>query len=130
MMPGLVFLSECPDGLEMLNLGDELAVELAQIDLNQPSLPMIAHDMICDMLNHSIAESTEGQKYIAIENISILFEPQLSLDVEALFKSYSRTSVLIIIAKPAIADNCYFPFEGCQSFKVDLTGIPYCVLQR
>ena len=128
--PGLVFLSECPDGLEVLNLGGELVAELSQTDLNQSSLPMIANDMICNMLNHSIADSAEGKKYIAIDNIAILFEPQLSLDIEALFKSFSRSAVLIISTKPTIADKCYFPFEGCPSIKVDLTGIPYCVLQR
>lgn len=125
MMSGMVFLPERFDGLETLNLGAELAAELSQIDLNLPSLPMVANDMICDMLNHAIAVSSEGKKFIALENIAILFEPQLSLDVESLFKSYSRTSVLIIITKPTITNMCYFPFEGCQNIKVDLTGIPY-----
>lgn len=127
-MPRLVFLSEHIDGLDVLDLGCELAFGLSQIDIKQTMLPMITNDMICNMLNHSIAVSSEGNKYIAIENIAILFEPQLCLDVEALFKSFSRSAVLIIITKPAIKNKYYFPFEGCHSIKVDLTGIPYCVI--
>jgi len=130
MMPGLVFLSERPDDLNALNLGHELAAELAQIDLHNSSLPMIANDIVCNMLNHSISNSVEGIKYVAIENSAILFEPQLSLNIEALFKSYSRATVLIIVTKATVAEKCYYPFEGCQDIKVDLTDIPYCVLQR
>lgn len=127
---GLIFSPDHLESMDVLNLGYQLASELSHIDLNQPSLPMIADDIICGILNNNIKISSDGAKYIAVENIGILFEEQLCLNVAALFKSYSRSVFLIIISSPTIIDHYYYPFKGNHNIKVNLSEVPYYILHR
>lgn len=129
-IPGLYFSPVRIDGIEPINIGNQLATELSHLDLNQSTLPMIVNDIISGILNNNIETSIEGLKYIAIDNIGILFEDKLGLNVSALLKSFSRTAAFFIITHTKVSDNYFFPFDGCTNIKVDLTDIPYFVLHR
>jgi hypothetical protein len=123
--PGLVFVHDRIDGCAVLNVGEVLAEELAQCDLKSATLPMVAYDVLKDILDDNIHVGESGEKYLVIENLSILFEQQLALDVESLFRSYSRSVLLVVVTEYPIVNGCFRPFGDSSDIKVDLDGICY-----
>jgi hypothetical protein len=86
---------------------------------------MVANDVLREILDERVVEQEGGVKYLVLENLSILFEPELALDVESLFRSYARSVVLAIVDEHPIMNGCYWPFGTDSDICVDLTGIRY-----
>lgn len=91
---------------------------------------MVAKDILCSILDANVRQSEEGVMYLAIKNISILFEEQLSLNVEMLFRSYSRVNLLFVVGTSNVKGHRFFPFDGCSEVFVDLSEMPYSVIYR
>lgn len=123
--PGLVFVHERVEGCAVLNVGEVLAEELVQCDLKSSALPMVAYDVLKEILDENVHVSDSGEKYLVIENLSILFEQQLALDVESLFRSYSRSVLLVVVTEYPIENGCFRPFGNSSDIKVVLDGIRY-----
>ena len=123
--PGLVFIHDRIDGCAVLNVGEVLAKELTQCDLKNSALPMVAYDVLKEILDENVQVNDGGEKYLVIENLSILFEQQLALDVESLFRSYSRSVLLVVVTEYPIVKGCFRPFGDSSDIKVDLDGIRY-----
>lgn len=123
--PGLVFVHGRIDGSAVLNVGEVLAEELVQCDLKSSALPMVAYDVLKEILDENVHVNDSGEKYLVIENLSILFEQQLALDVESLFRSYSRSVLLVVVTEYSIENGCFRPFGDNSDIKVVLDGIRY-----
>lgn len=122
---GLLFVRNSIEVFNIVNVGEVLSEELQQRDLKSSVLPMVANDVLREFLDKSIIEREDGVKFLVIENLSILFEPELALDVESLFRNYARSLVLTIIDDRPIVNDCYWPFGTDSKIHVDLTGIHY-----
>lgn len=123
--PGVLFVHNGIEGFDVVNVGEMLSEELQQCDLKSSVLPMVANDVLREILDDSVVVEKSGIKYLVLENLSILFEPELALDVEALFRSYARNIVLVIVDKHPIVNGCYWPFGTDSDISVDLSEIRY-----
>lgn len=124
-VPGVLFVHSGIEGCGVVNVGEVLSEELAQCDLKSCVLPMMANDLLREILDERVVEQEGGVKCLVLENLSILFEPELALDVESLFRSYARSVVLVIVDEHPIVNGCYWPFGTDSDIRVDLTGIRY-----
>ena len=124
-VPGVLLVHSGIEGCGVVNVGEVLSEELAQCDLKSSVLPMKANDLLREILDDSIIACEGDVKFLVLENLSILFEPELALDVESLFRSYARSVVLVIVDEHPIVNGCYWPFGTDSDIRVDLTGIRY-----
>ena len=67
-------------------------------------------------------------KYLALENIGILFEPELMLDLRSLIESSSINKCLFIKSDGVIENDCYYPFPATTNYKVNLKGLSFVVI--
>lgn len=68
--------------------------------------------------------------YIALENIGILFEPQLKLDVRHIVDSLSKNNTLFICDTGVVENDIFHFFDSSSGVKVNLSGISHITLQN
>ena len=61
--PGLVFVHERVEGCAVLNVGEVLAEELVQCDLKSSALPMVAYDVLKEILDENKKNAEDRYKY-------------------------------------------------------------------
>lgn len=92
----LVFVPKGVPCLHSVDVGYELASRLKG-KLTSPYISMIAEDELNSILKSSVHKDDIIGDYIALSNWSILFEPELKLNLLSLFDSYSKNLTLILI---------------------------------
>ena len=75
-------------GLEFINVGYELAKLLSKNSYNN-------EEAVCAILDKTFHNETIGN-YLALTNISIIFEPELKINVSDILDTYSKNQCLII----------------------------------
>ena len=83
-----------------------------------------AEDFLADILSSPQIDSSLG-KYIALENIGILFEPELGFNLKATLDNASTNKTIIICSEAQIKDNRLYFLQDGDNFSVDLTGLSY-----
>lgn len=121
---GLTFVHEDIEDATIVNLGSVLAEELSKIDLNISCLPMMAEEILCDILDKSIIES-DGKGILVVNNINILFEKQLALDVASILHRSSRNCLVVIQTDGEVRGNTFFPFGIRNDICIKLDNIPF-----
>lgn len=91
--------------IAVINIGRELACFLDDLD-DYRYLSMEVQDFIIRLLDKSkIKIDASGNPMVAIYNLGILFEPDLELDVDFLFRQFSKSTALIILWENQIEQN-------------------------
>ena len=120
----LVFCHEHIEDLIFTDVGKVMANALKDKNLRSQMVAYAAEDFLADILSSPQIDSSLG-KYIALENIGILFEPELGFNLKATLDNASTNKTIIICSEAQIKDNrLYFLQEG-DSLSVDLTGLSY-----
>ena len=123
----LVFCHEKIEDLKFDNIGKSLAEYLKNEDINSNTIAYNAEDFLIETLSNTNNDSTIGQ-YVAIDNIGILFEPDLGFNIKSIFDNTSRDKAFIICSDAQIKNNfLYFLQEGDITY-VDLNGLSYIEL--
>ena len=65
--------------------------------------------------------------YLAISNWSMLFEPDLKLDLRSIVESFSINKCLILQSNGTIKDNCYLLMDD-NRFALNLQGLSFTEL--
>lgn len=116
---GLTLSEKYLPGYKYVNLGAKLADTLKDEDLGSRFLPMKAWDGLKGIMNEGTVDGV-----LALENISILFEPSLKINISAFLKeAMSGRGVILKLEHKVSEDYRYYPFPGDQSYYLDLTGI-------
>ena len=84
----IVICRDSIDGLEFINVGYDLSKLLSKNSYNNEE----AVSAILDKTHH---DEIIG-KYLALTNISILFEPELKINISDILDAYSKNQCLII----------------------------------
>lgn len=123
----LVFCRGEIPGLTFFNVGKELSDVLSQEDLNSPLISYVADDAFSVMISKKYVDDEIGP-YIALSNIGILFEKELGFNIRRLLETESISRTLIICSLGEIKNNHYYFNSEGDSVSIDLTGLPYLVL--
>ena len=62
--PGLLFVRNGIEGFDVVNVGEVLSEELQQHDLKSSVLPMVAKDVLREILDERVVEQEGGVKYL------------------------------------------------------------------
>ena len=116
----IVFCRESIDGIRFINVG----LELSQILGENPDDIDGADTAYKQVLGQSQENSVIGM-YLALENIGILFEPDLRLDVRSIFDTYSKNQCLIVKTDAEIANDRFYFLRKGDGTEVDLQGLSY-----
>ena len=120
----LVFCHEQIDGLTFVNVGKILAENLTKQDLHSPMIAYMAEEVLDEILSSTKVDDEIGS-YVALDNIGVLFEPDLAFNLKSVIDSASTNKVVIILSDGIIkSDRYYFLQEGDISF-IDLHGLSY-----
>lgn len=119
----IVFCREHIEGLKFIDIGHELSLIIG-----------IPNGLICgyetaykQIFNQGFYDDTLGP-YLAIENIGILFEPEMRLDLRSVIDTYSRDICLIIKSDAIIQNNILHFLSPGDDAKIDLQGLSYTIL--
>lgn len=112
----IVFCKEDVEGIYFINVGKELSMLLGT-NPQEISGFEIMYRQVLNRSNHSDQIGT----YLAIENIGILFEPELKLDLRSVINNYSKNQCLIIKTDSSIEKDALYFDELC----VNLQGLSF-----
>ena len=118
----VVFSTDVVDGLGYVNIGRALSEALS--GLEESSLTLKAADILKSLILQSASQHDLFGKYIALDNIGILFEPDMHINIEQLFQSVSTDAMLFLCSQHTIIDDCYL-FMNSQECKVRLQTLSY-----
>ena len=116
----IVFCRESIDGIRFINVG----LELSQILGDNPDDIDGADTAYKQVLGQSQENSVIGM-YLALENIGILFEPDLRLDVRSILDAYSKNQSLLIMTDAEITDDRFYFLRKGDGTEVNLQGLSY-----
>lgn len=116
----IVFCREGIDGIRFINVG----LELSRILGENPDTMDGADTAYKQVLGQSQENGLIGM-YLALENIGILFEPDLKLDVRSIFDNYSKNQCLIVNTDAEIADDRFYFLRKGDGTEVNLQGLSY-----
>jgi hypothetical protein len=104
----VVFHSQHISDLESVNIGQRISESI--YNFKEPGrIAMRVSSELNDILNTSISHHEVFGRYLSIENLGILFEPELKIDFARLLNSFSQNNVLFVKWDGEIdADNIYF----------------------
>ncbi|MBR3479471.1 MAG: hypothetical protein IKH32_02015 [Prevotella sp.] len=113
----LVFCHDHIDDLLYVNIGRTLANLLSNENLRSPMIAYAAEDALAEILSLTQEDSHIGT-YVAIENIGILFEPDLGINLKSTLDSASTNKTIIICSNGMVKDdksnrNTIYPFFKC-----------------
>ena len=120
----LVFCHDKIEDITFINIGKVLAEALSKENLHLPSVAYIAEDLLVDILSTPRLDSQIGP-YVALENIGILFEPDLGLNLKSTLDNASTNKTIIIRSDGVIVSNRFYFLQDGDGVFIDLTGLSY-----
>jgi len=120
----LVFCHESIEGLTFLNLGKVLASALSSENLRSPMIAYAAEDILTEILSTPQYDSRIGH-YMALDNIGILFEPELELNLKSTLENASTNKTIIIRSDGVILSDKFYFLQPDDGMIIDLKGLSY-----
>ena len=120
----LVFCHEHIEDLSFVNVGRSLAEALSKENLKSPLVAYAAEDFLSEILSTSNYDVSIGQ-YIALENIGILFEPELGFNLRSAFDNASINKTLIICSNGFIQNDTFYFLKENDESRINLQGLSY-----
>lgn len=110
------------DELQYINVGREMASILAKEGVPYPSIETV-YRQVFDGFYH---DDTIG-RYLAIENLGILFEEELHLNLHNIFDQYSKDQVLIVQASGEVQSDTFYFYDN-EDFTINLHGLSHIII--
>ncbi len=120
----LVFCHTRVEGLSFVDIGRALSEGLANENLHSQMVAYTAEDILSDILSSPQIDSLIGP-YVAIDNIGILFEPDLALNLESTLDSASTNKTVILCSDGSIQSNKFFFFQPGDNYLINLKDLSY-----
>ena len=119
----IVFCHKDIDEITFVNVG----LILSQLLTDEEKIAN-SYQLLCNnILNYHLCNEVIGD-YIAIENIGILFEPELKFDLRNIFESFSRNVCLIIKSDAEIIDDRFYFLTHDDSIEINLSGLSNIII--
>ncbi len=104
----IIFRSEDISDLKSVNIGGQKFESI--YNFKEPGrIPMRVSSELTGSFDAAISNHDLFGKYLSIENLGVLFEPELKIDFNRLLDRYSQNNALFVKWKRELdADNIYF----------------------
>jgi hypothetical protein len=123
----IVFFSGNTYGFTSVNVGKQISEEFINFE-KEGRLSISVLNKIEEILSHAILKNEILGSYLCIENIGILFEPELKLDFASLLDRYSQNNVLFVKWEGEIdAENIYFLTKE-NGIKINIKNLSHIVI--
>ena len=120
----LVFCHEPIEGLTFVDLGKALATSLTGENLHSPTIAYTAEDVLAEILSSPQIDSQIGN-YVALENIGILFEPELEFNLKSILDNASTNKTIVVCSDGTILSDKFYFFQPGDGVFIDLGGLSY-----
>lgn len=120
----LVFCHKPIEGLTFVDLGKVLAASLACENLHSPTIAYSAEDALAEILSSPQNDSLIGN-YVALENIGILFEPELKFNLKTTLDNFSTNKTIIIRSDGTVLSDKFYFYQPGDGMFIDLSGLSY-----
>ena len=120
----LVFCHKPIKELVFVNLGKTLATILAKENLRSQKIAYSAEDSLAEILSHTQNDLQIGN-YVALDNIGILFEPELGFNIKSTLDNASTNKTIIIHSDGVIQSDIFYFFQPDDDVFIDLKGLSY-----
>ena len=117
----IVFCHEPITHLHFVDVGKDLSSAIKKQE--EPS----GHSSACKRIFEQTYKDEVVGPYLALSNWSILFEPDLKLDLRSIIESFSINKCLILLSNGAIKENRYLLMDD-NRFALNLQGLSFIEL--
>ena len=114
-------------GLKLLDLGKILSNEIAT-KLSDKNLAIKTLFIIDELFSSSITNDSAYGKYLAIQNVGILFEPELKTDFLQILDKYSSSNTLFVKWEGEIKDGILYFLTKEKGQKIDIKNLSHIVI--
>lgn len=119
----IVFCKEAIPGLDYVDVGFQLASELSKT----ANPTMSCEAVVRQMMDLVYVNDVIG-KYLAIQNIFMLFEPELKLNVRDIIDSSSKDKCLVIMSPGEVSDGKLMLAPSSSQTTVCLDNLSFLVI--
>lgn len=124
----LVFDLSSSLDVESVDAGTFLANAL-QKDAQEDNLDIIANDVFRKMISEHTHTHLQYGRYVALSNIAILFEPELSLNLETIVEQTSKDILLIMQAEGVVENDRFYFLSQQYNLSIDLSHLTYTIIE-
>lgn len=123
----IIFYSEDISDLKSVNVGLRISENI--YNFKEPGrISMRVSSELDRVLNAAISNHDLFGKYLSIENLGILFEPELKIDFNRLLDSYSQNNALFVKWDGEIdAESIYFLTKE-NGIKINIKNVSHIAL--
>lgn len=114
----IIFCHEQITHLHFVNVGKELSAAIKEQE--KPS----GYSSACKRIFEQTHQDEVVGPYLALSNWSILFEPDLKLDLRSIIESFSINKCLILLSVGSIKGNRYLLMDD-NRFTLNLQGLSF-----
>lgn len=123
----IIFYSHDISDLQSVNIG--LRISESIYNLNEPGrIAMRVLSELDGILNAAISQHEVFGRYLSIENIGVLFEPELKLDFASLLDRYSQNNVLFVKWNGEIDTNNIYFLTKENGIKINIKNLSHIVI--
>ena len=123
----IVFIKNDMPGIEPLNVGDKLAKAIKHL-VADSKIGLKSRLIIEELFSSSITKDSAFGKYLAIQNVGILFEPELKTDFLQILDKYSSSNTLFVIWEGEIEDGILYFLTKEKGQKIDIKNLSHIVI--
>ena len=114
----IIFCHEPITHLHFVDVGKELSSAIKEQE--EPS----SYSSACKRIFEQTYKDEVVGPYLALSNWSILFEPDLKLDLRSILESFSINKCLILLSNGSIKENRYLLMDD-NRFALNLQGLSF-----
>jgi len=123
----IIFYKNEIQGIQPLNLGKKLSHEILSI-ASDAKIGMKSLIIIDELFTSSIRDNSDYGKYLAIQNVGILFEPELKTDFLQILDKYSSSNTLFVKWEGEIEDGILYFLTKEKGQKIDIKNLSHIVI--
>lgn len=112
----LVFMQKRQPSFRYVDFGYEFSKAIEPV-IDSPALPMKAEQIARNIIKANRNVNETFGKYVALDNLAILLEPELKIDFKNFLTSISQNSTIILLIDDFI--------KGNRLHNIDLSNLEY-----
>lgn len=123
----IVFYKQDVLGLEAIDVGKKLSNEIKSI-ASDAKIGMKSLIIMDELFTSSFSNNSEYGKYLAIQNLGILFEPDLKTDFIQILDKYSSSNTLFVKWEGEIENGILYFLTKEKGQKIDIKNLSHIVI--